>query len=466
MKFRIYAVALFFILFGINACQTDDSIPSQPFVIAFDKQSYDFSKIQDTQEIKLVFSEKATTSGSVLIRLNPTNATYGTDFSTLPVAQNNTLEIPFQAGQETLSFTFKNHIFPFDSDTKSIEMEVIEIRYDTETSIQGYTKSVISFERSIGAVVLPEVGGPNQGDQVFIDLSTEEITKARRDSWDLGFYGGDAFRVTINGSLYMAVKQLEATNIDAVTPASVQQFQSVVAVGTFDPTNQNYIDHPNGHLDQTAIAEISDNAEDNKVYLVNMGYTVGTSTPPVGSVAVAGDPRGWKKIRILKEGEDYLLQYADLNSTTHEEISISKNNAYNFTFFSLTTKNVVPVEPEKTKWDLSFTVFTNIIEGAGSYGYSDFVLNNLKAGVKLYRVSTSVKPFADYSFSDINDASFEDDQRVIGADWRDVFTGGAFTDRYYIIKDIDNNYYKIRMLGFLNDSGVRGYPKFEYQLLQ
>lgn len=466
MKFRLYATALFFILFGINACETDDSIPSQPFVIAFDKLSYDFSKIQDTQEIKLVFSEEAKTSGSVLIRLTPTNATYGTDFSTFPVAQNNTVEIPFQAGQETLLFTFKNHIFPFDSDTKSIEMEVIEIRYDSETSIQGYTKCVISFERSIGAVVLPEVGGPNQGDQVFVDLSTEEVTKARRDSWDLGFYGGDAFRVTINGSLYMAVKQLEMTDIDAVTPASVQQFQSSVAVGTFDPTNENYIDHPNGHLDQTAIAEISDTPENNKVYLVNMGYTVGTSTPPVGSVAVAGDPRGWKKIRILKEGEDYLLQYADLNSATHEEISISKNEAYNFTFFSLATKNIVPVEPEKTKWDLCFTVFTNTIDGAGSYGYSDFVLNNLKAGVKLYRVSTDVKSFADYSFSDVNETSFENDQRVIGADWRDVFTGGAYTDRYYIIKDIDGNYYKIRMLGFLNESGVRGYPKFEYQLLQ
>jgi len=466
MKIRIYFIAIFFILFGVNSCQTDDSIAQQPFVIAFEKQSYDFSKIPDVQEIKLVFSEEAKANGSVVVRITPTESAYGVDFSTIPAAQNNNVEIPFQAGQKTISFVFKNHIFPFDSDTKAIGLEVIQINYTYATSIQGYTRSVISFERSIGAVLLPEVGGPNQGDQVFIDLSTEEITKARRDSWDLGFYGGNKSRVTINGSLYMAVKQLEITNIDAVTPASVQQYQASVAVGTFDPVNENYIDHPNGHIDQTAIAEISDNPEDNKVYLVNMGYTVGSSTPPVGSVAVAGDARGWKKIRILKEGDGYLLQFADLNSNTHEEIIITKNDAYNFTFFSLATKNIVAVEPEKAKWDLSFTVFTNIIDGAGSYGYSDFVLSNLKAGVKLYRVSTSLKAFADYKFSDVNEASFVDDQRVIGADWRDVFTGGAYTDRYYIIKDIDNNYYKIRMLGFLNDSGVRGYPKFEYQLLQ
>jgi len=466
MKIRIYFIAIFFMLFGVNSCQTDDSIAQQPFVIAFEKQSYDFSKIPDVQEIRLVFSEEAKANGSVVVRVTPTDAAYGVDFSTIPAAQNNNVEIPFQAGQKTISFVFKNHIFPFDSDTKAIALEVIEINYTSETSIQGYTQSVISFERSIGAVLLPEVGGPNQGNQVFVDLSTEEITKGRRDSWDLGFHGGDASRVTINGSLYMAVKQLDATDIDAVTLASVQQYQSSVAVGTFDPVNENYIDHPNGHLDQTAIAEVSDGPENNKVYLVNMGYEVGSTMPPVGSVAVAGNPRGWKKIRILKEGDGYLLQYADLSSATHEEVAISKNAAYNFTFFSLATKSVVAVEPEKTKWDLCFTVFTNTIDGAGSYGYSDFVLSNLKAGVKLYRVSTSVKAFADYKFSDVDEASFVNDQRVIGADWRDVFTGGAFTDRYYVLKDIDNNFYKIRMLGFLNDSGVRGYPKFEYQLLQ
>ncbi|RYF54563.1 MAG: hypothetical protein EOO39_39185, partial [Cytophagaceae bacterium] len=37
---------------------------------------------------------------------------------------------------------------------------------------------------------------------------------------------------------------------------------------------------------------------------------------------------------------------------------------------------------------------------------------------------------------------------------------------FYVLKDLDGNYYKIRMLGFLNPSGMRGYPKFEYKLLQ
>ena len=146
---------------------------------------------------------------------------------------------------------------------------------------------------------------------------------------------------------------------------------------------------------------------------------------------------------------------------------LQKKPDYNFTFFSLATQNVVNVEPQKNLWDLCFTVFTNEIQGSGSYGYSDFVLNNLKAGVKGYRVAvTSAVNFGNFAMTNVVESNFIDDQRVIGAEWRDVFTGSAYTDRFYVIKDADGNYYKVRMLEFLNEGGVRGYPKFEYKLIQ
>jgi len=461
-----YLLQFFLFLAVFSACESDDNVAQQPFVIAFERQSYDFSTIANDREMKLVFSEAAQTSGSVTIRITAENAAYGVDFSTFPEAVNQTVEIPFEKGQQEATFTFSNLIYPFNSDDKAVKFEVVTINYNSDTAIQGYKTTLISFQRSLGAVMAPEIGGPNQGDQVYIDLSTEAVTKRRRDSWDLGFYAGDQFRVVLNGSLYMAAKVLEETNIDAVTSASVSAFQNQVAVGTFDPTNINYIDAPVGDITQTAIAEISTVDAENKVYLVNLGYHIGTDAPLPGSVAIAGNPRGWKKIRILRNESGYVLQYADLNSTTHQEIAISKDEAYNFSFFSFNTNNVVPVEPEKTKWDLNFTVFTNEIVGSGSYGYSDFVVNNLKAGVKVYEVNTSSFAYSAFSLANVSEASFLDDQRVIGADWRNVFTGSAFTDRFFVLKDADGNFYKIRMLAFLNDGGVRGYPKFEYQLLQ
>lgn len=466
MKTKFCLLNILLVFLFLSSCESDDALPQQAFVVAFEKQSYDYSQISSDKTMKLVFSEKAKSSGFVTVKINAINAVYGVDFSTLPETKNQTFEVPFNEGQTEVTFTFRNLIYPFDDKNKEISFEILKINYSSETAIQGYKTSLVSFSPSFGATLLPEIGGPNEGNQVYIDLSTELVTKVRRDSWDLGFYGGSDFRVALNGSLYMAAKNLNVTNIDGVTLASVQSLQSQVAMGTFDPANISYVDAPVGNIVGTAISAISANDDDNKVYLVNMGYQIGNTIPAAGSVTVAGNPRGWKKIRILKRGENYLLQYADLGSTTHQEVTISKNSAYNFTFFSFNTQNIVNVEPEKTKWDLNFTVFTNEITGSGSYGYSDFVVNNLKAGVKVYRVNTSSYTYANFKLENVQETAFVDDQRIIGAEWRDVFSSSAYSDRFYVLKDADDNYYAVRMLALVDSKGVRGYPKFEYKLLQ
>ena len=222
-----------------------------------------------------------------------------------------------------------------------------------------------------GAAIAPEVGGPNEPNQVYVDLSTNTTSVVKRDSWELGFNAGSDFRVTLNGSIYMAAGQLSETNIDAVTSTSteVQELQPKIAVGTFDATNTAYVDAPDGTITSTAIAEISSTDANNKVYLLNLGDEIGTETPTTGSVDISDDSRGWKKIRILKSGNDYILQYADLDATTHKEVTISKSTTHNFTFFSFNTESEVTVVPEKSSWDLNFTVFTNEIPGYGSYGY-------------------------------------------------------------------------------------------------
>jgi len=105
----------------------------------------------------------------------------------------------------------------------------------------------------------PEIGGPNQAYNVYVDLSTQRMTGVKRDSWDLGFYSGDVARVTINGSIYMAAKKLDAIDMNVVTKASVQNMFSEVAVGTFDAINANYVDDPSGLISLTALSEVSKN---------------------------------------------------------------------------------------------------------------------------------------------------------------------------------------------------------------
>ncbi|GGG37980.1 HmuY family protein [Bizionia arctica] len=330
-----------------------------------------------------------------------------------------------------------------------------------------------------GAAIEPQVGGPNEQNQVYIDLSTNTSTNVQRDTWDLGFYSGSEFRVAINGSIYMATAELTTFDIDAVNSSSaeVQALQPQVAVGTFNPDSMAFIDAPYGNINGTAIDAISDTDVENPVYLLNLGSEVGTTTPANGTVAVEGDARGWMKIRVLKSGNDYVLQYADLDATTHQEVTISKNPSYNFTFFSFNTESEVNVEPIKTQWDLNFTVFTNEVfagpDSYGAYGFTDFVVNNSKANAQAYMIDTEVETdltYNNFTLGDVIDSNFSNDQRSIGSSWRNG--GGPSSEPslkttvFYVVNDTDGNLYKLKFLALTNESGERGHPEFAYSLLQ
>jgi len=449
------------------SCSDDEGIEtmSDPFVVAFENLSANLSEIENTQVINLVFSETITEAGSVNILVESTNAEYGTDFTTNPPVENFNLELPITPGTNGTSILF-NKLNQTLDETVVITFRIITVDYPNAT-IQGNTEFTLNSTASLGRGFAPEVGGPNQQNQVYIDLSTETQSPVQRDTWDLGFYGGPNFRVGINGSIYMAAAALESTNIDAVTQADVTALQEQVAVGTFDPANEAYIDNPDGDITKTAIAPVSATAADNKVYLVNLGYEVGTETPAPGSVAVAGNARGWKKIRVLRQGGGYLLQYANIDDTSHQEIFIEKEVNYNFTFFSFDLNNTLLVEPEAENWDINFTVFTNVLVGAGSYGFSDGVLHNRKGGVSVYAVNTDDFTYDAFDATHVDDGNFQQDQRAIGSSWRDVINADKvlIDTIFYIIKDPNGNVYKLKFTALLSDSGVRGFPEFKYNLL-
>lgn len=330
------------------------------------------------------------------------------------------------------------------------------------------------------AVTSPMVGGPNQPNQVFVDLSSNSEITAPRDSWDLGFYCGNDFRVIINGSISMAVKKTATTDM-----TTLQNEDTSVSVGYTTASNLGYSDNPTGILQGagsglgTAIAEISTDNTQNFVYLVNMGYEVSSITPATGSISMNGDSRGWKKIRITRNGNQYVLNYADLDATTFESVTISKDTDYNFKFFNLITEQTVNVQPKKNKWDLNFTGFTNYVNFGSEvlYYYSDFVTSNILGGTQVYQVIASdpaetETEFENFLLADVDDSQFTasiTDQRVIGSNWRNG--GGPSSlpsikdDRFYILKDVDGNIYKLRFLAMSNESGERGHPTFSYKIL-
>lgn len=329
-------------------------------------------------------------------------------------------------------------------------------------------------------VMPPQMGGPTEPNQVWIDLGTAQTKENLRTVYDLAFWNGEDWRVALNFSVMMAAGKITTPkNIDQIRTADVLLMQNDVAVGTFTD-NTKYIDHPNGQitLQTGGIAPISPIDELNPVYLINMGYHLYKGNTIPGVVYTTGEPRGWKKIRILRRPQGYLLQYANVDAATHQEILIPKKEDTHFTYYSMTENKTVEVQPQKKKWDIAFTVMTNVtpFPGGGyftSYIFSDMVITNIHSGVGAYAVMTppgkAEESFRAFTKDQIQESKFNyQDQRAIGSDWRTTTSpNGAvvYTDRFFILKDAEGHYFKILFTNMKNTQGFRGYPQFEYQPL-
>ncbi len=470
---------LFLSLFVLSlaSCSSDDNNTPEVNGVAFATTSLNLAA--EETPVVINFAAATASAGSLTVTYTETAVVNGTDYTTLPAAAAGKIVVPFEKGVSSVSFTFKKLKEAIEGEVKNV---VFAISSNSINAILGENKTVqVNFNETAytGGVVPASVGGPNQPNQLYLDFSSGTSKSVNREAWDFGFYSGNDFRVIINGSLKMAVKKLETSDITLP-----QEIDANVSVGAGTTLASNgFVDNPTGVLTGagaglgTAIAEVSATDADNKVYLVNMGALVGTKVAGTGGVEVDGDSRGWKKVRILRSGTGYKIQYADLASTTFTEKTVTKDAAFNFTFFSLTSGNTVSVEPEKAKWDLNFTVFTNYLNmGAGdvTYGYADFITSNSRGGAKVYQVLISAGgSYADFTKAKVVEDNFkasETDQRIIGANWRNG--GGPTTlpsirtDRFYVVKDAAGNYYKVKFLTMLNEKSERGNVTLEYAMLK
>lgn len=476
MKKNLIFLCTLFVL-AIVGCNDDESTTAvESNAVAFVSPNVNLSLEATT--VNVVFEKPTVASGTVTLNALATNVVYGTDFTTTPAIANNVLVIPFEAGVTTASFTFNRLTEAIEGQLKNVVFTITSVSVQGVTVPEATDSVQLNYEENPIEMntLLPSIGGPNVPNQVFIDLSSGIETAVQRTKWDLGFYAGNDFRVAINGSLKMAAKKLETT--DMTQAVTIDETVAVGEGGGSGVVNGNiaFVDHPTGDITQTVIA-VSATESENKVYLVNLGHNLSTTAPGIGSVNPYGDSRGWKKVRVLRSGSDYKLQYADVNATTFQEVTITKNNAFNFTFFSLVANTVVSAEPEKAKWDINFTPFTNHTNfggGAVSYAFQDFIVTNSKGGTKVYQVlNTAGVLYNDFALSNVVDANFapsETDQRIIGSNWRNGGGPGTLPstrdDRFYVVKDVTGKVYKIRFITMTNTAGERGNVSFEYKLLQ
>lgn len=464
---------------AFTACNDDENGGSGATANAAAFPNASVNLAAEVTTVTINFQNAVAADGSVTLNVSPTNVAYGTDFTTAPAVAESAIVVPFTAGDQATSFTFTRLTPAVEGEVKNVVFTITSVTVNGVT-IPDATKSVqLNFDEVPVEVnnSAPAVGGANVPKSVYFDFSSGIDTGVTRTGWDLAFYSGDEFQVAINGSIKMAVKNTGATDI--TLPVAID---TEVAVGEGGGAgivagNPDYVDYPDGLVTGTAIDAVSTTVEDNKVYLVNLGHEVATDAPAAGNTNPYGAARGWKKIRVLRDGSNYKLQYADVDSATFQEISIAKDTNYNFTFFSFNTNAIVLVEPQKAKWDICFTPFVNLVNfGTGfvSYAYQDYIVTNRNGGTRAYQqLNSAGVAYADFNLADVVTGNFDlatsIDQRVIGSNWRNG--GGPSSlpsvrdDRFYVVKDPAGNIYKVRFLSLTNASGERGNPSFEYQLL-
>ena len=327
-----------------------------------------------------------------------------------------------------------------------------------------------------GGTIDAEVGGPEQPNQVYIDLSRNKSTAIARADWDLGFYNGDQARVIINSSNGMLAYKLDKNNIFQVNETDTvglgaQLSLDAIFGALFGPPvpwlaeTPGWVDDPARNISNTAIDAISATDDQNMVYIVNRGEN------PDGS------QRGWKKIRIIQISNGYELQYADIASNNISYFVVSKAADFNFSFFGFENGGV-NVEPRSNNWDLAFTTWTELTSFGSDpipYFFLDFVIINQEK-VKVAEVvddqtQNILEVFNNFNQADVAGLTFESDANAIGSSWRTVAspTPGSVTavknDRFYVIEDGDGNQYKLIFTKMLNDQGERGYPQILFDKL-
>ncbi|RKQ49934.1 heme-binding HmuY-like protein [Roseivirga pacifica] len=326
-----------------------------------------------------------------------------------------------------------------------------------------------------GAVVAPAVGGPDQPNQVFVDLSAEETYVVERNGWDLGFYSGSEYRVIINNPTSAFARAIDKTDLTTVTAEDTvgmgAQLDINAIFGTlFGPQVPEWVseattwmDAPNGDISQTAIAAVSATESQNQVYILNRGNN------PDGS------NRGWVKLRVLQNGNGYTLRYAEIASETYQEINISKDTEYDFVSIDLDNGAEVSF-PKKNNWDIMFSVWTNVIPFSATtsipYSYKDFVISNTaRVEVAVVEVAGDVT-YDSFDFTGVGSLTFTNDYDAIGSGWRTTSSPGSdqgpgvVDTQFYVIKDTGDNYYKLKFTRLVDPvSGERGNAQFQYDLL-
>jgi hypothetical protein len=460
-------------LFGavaLTSCNNEDP-PLPDNTVEFQTSSQGISSTQADATVTITLTRAVETAGNVVISFTTTGLTYGEDFITNPVIDTDgKIVVPVAVGETTATFTVtKTNTNGLDG-TEKIDFTIESL--PDGLVIGARNTFSLSFSEIIAQTAEMEIngGGVNANNRVFIDLSANRQTAISRNTWDLAFSSDDAaFRVYLNSANKMLARVIDKNDLAEVTAADTvgwgEQLDLAAIFSTLFGENipewafqsPTWIDSPS-NFESTAIAEIDATGDNNLVYIINRGTDA------------SNNELGWLKIRVVRNGSNFDLQYANINDANFKTVTIEKDNNVHHTYFSFATEDQVNVEPARNDWDIAWTGLTNTLQVGPpgdviAYYYQDMIIQN--PNVQTAQVLTSAVTYDAYAESNIANTDFVFENLVnIGSSWRDTQSGPVLKeDRFYVIKDGADNVYKLKFTALVVN-GERGKPHIQFDLVK
>ena len=439
----------------------DEEEEAVPVNVNFSNTSLGISEANPSAQVNIVFSRALESDAILQINVQSGSLNYGADadFTTIPEAENGLIEYAATAGESEISVTVAQGSGLNIQQDETITLTLTS--QDPLVLVGNNATATITFSENFlaqsGTIEL-NGGGPDIPNQAFIDFSKMQQTTQDKYSWDLGFSTeAGSHAVILNSPASHMARPLETTDITAVSAADTAGFAGAMVIPQFNPAVGAiaWVDAPDGDLSQTAFGEIAATADAATVFIIKR------------------DNGDWQKVKVYQSGEDYTVEYAAIDATDINTATISKDDAFNFTFFHF-ENGVVGFEPLKDSWDIMYGSFTESFNlGAPGlnipYGFKDFIVLN-RHNTRVAMVMTADMAYADFSSADINSLTFDDAIDALGESWRQ---GGGPTsapslheDRFFVIEDSEGNYFKILFTRLTSPTGERGYPEFTFELVQ
>lgn len=302
--------------------------------------------------------------------------------------------------------------------------------------------------------------GEDYGNVFYYNLATNTIVSQNLWSdWDLAFYAQeDDYYIKLN----------HGANMKAFNPES-RDFESVTAL---DPNLDSKVDNASGNKEKHALQFTIKNSSNDTTYYNEDVYIL-----LIGSNAL-GNKMGYKKISLLYTYlNQYRLKYANLDNTESHEITIAKDVTTNYVYFTFKGEgSEIIIEPDKTTWDLVFTRSTDetyLIDSSEyvpDYTVTSVLLNPYSSKAYLEKEDEE-NDYSNFNLNKIEHSILTDKLNIIGYNWKayDLNTGiyVARPDQFYVIKDVNDFYYKMKFLSFYDpETNLKGTMSFKYEVIK